>query len=140
MATLTVGINSWVTIVEADSYLDEKYGASAWAALADEIKKECLITAYRWINRLTNYSISSVTTKLKYAQIELAWYVYTYYEPHIKHENLYASGVRDFRISKFTEKLAKPTLPDSVADLLEDYDVYSGGYFPEIEREVEQNN
>lgn len=139
MATIVINTNSWVTIVEADTYLDEKVGASAWAALTDEQKSEYLITAFRWINRLPDYDFSVVTNNMKYAQIELAWYIYGNYTTHTKHEALYASGVRNFRVSKFTESLAKPELPPVVKDLLDDYDLYSGGYFPTIERDVEQN-
>lgn len=140
MATITVGTNSWVTLDEANTYLDEKFGASAWASLTNNTKEQCLITAYRWINRLSNYSISSSTTKLKYAQIELAWYVYTYYDSHLKHEALIAQGVEEFDISKFSEtSTGKITIPDTVKDLLDEYDIGSGGYLPLIEREVVEN-
>lgn len=140
MPTLIVDTNSWVTLAEANSYLDEVYGASAWIGLSDDVKKRCLISAYRWINRLTNYSISIATVKVKYAQIELAWYIYQYNDTHKKHEALVAQGVKDFDLSKFSESLSSKTgLPKSVEDLLDDYDIGSGGYLPLFERDVDDN-
>lgn len=140
MPTLTVGTNSWVTLTQANTYLDEKPGASAWATTIESEKSRYLISAYRWINRLTNYSISSVTNKLRYAQIELAWYLYGNSGTHEKHEALNAQGIKDFDLSKFSESLTGITsLPAPVKDLLEDYDIGSGGYLPELEREVDEN-
>ena len=140
MPAIIINNNSWVTLAEANSYLLEKIGADDWATAANALKEQCLISAFRWINRLTNYSISVVTNNVKYAQIELAWYLYNYYDTHAKHEALNAQGVKEFRISKFHEALrGKTELPDTVKDLLEDYDLYSGGYLPLIEREVEEN-
>ena len=140
MATIVVNTNSWVTIAESETYLDEKLGADAWASLSDEEKTQSLISAFRWINRATNYSIGVVTDNLKYAQMELAFYIYEYSESHRKHEALIAQGVDSFRISKFWEASSgKIELPQTVKDLLSDYDLYTAGYFPLMEREVEQN-
>jgi hypothetical protein len=140
MPVLVVDTNSWVSVAEADAYLDELMGADAWDVLDVDIKEKCLISAYRWINRLTNYVISVATNKVKYAQILLAWYIYNYYDTHTKHEALNAQGIKDFRVSKFSETLSgKTDLPQDVKDLLEDYDLYGGGYLPTIEREVVDN-
>jgi hypothetical protein len=136
---LVVGTNSWVTVAEADAYLAEKFGADAWTSLANSIKEQCLITAYRWINSLSQYLISSVTDPLKYAQIELAWYIYNYYDSHQEREALFAQGVEDFTLSKWKEKLKGVRLPKNVEDLLEDFDVGLGGYFPAMSRELNGN-
>ena len=85
-------------------------------------------------------TLQTVTTKLKYAQIELAWYVYIYEDSHTKHEALIAQGVKSFDLSKFSEDSSGRTgLPKVVEDLLDDYNIGSGGYLPLIEREVSEN-
>jgi hypothetical protein len=136
--TLTVSTNTWATLAEADSYLAGRYGSSSWATLPVEARKQLLITAYRWINR--EYTISSVTTVVKYAQIELAWYVYEFNDSHRKHVALWAQGVEEFDISKFSEILTRPpTFPVDVEDLLKDEIRNLGGKFPLMEREVDDN-
>ena len=140
MPAITINTNSWVTLIEANDYLDEKSGATAWASLSDDDKSRYLISAYRWINRMPDYEISVVTDNLKYAQIELAWYIYINGETHQKHEALQAQGVDTFRISKFSEDLSgKTDLPSIVKDLLDEYNTNAGGYFPLVERDVDQN-
>ena len=140
--TLTVGTNTWVTLAEANSYMAAKWGAESWSEMSAENRKKLLIHAYNWINRLSNYSFgSTITTNMKYAQIELSWYVYENNDGHKKHEALNAQGVKEFDISKFSEKLTgKTELPQTVKDLLADYDLYSGGYLPLVDREVEEND
>lgn len=140
MPTIIVTTNSWVTLIEADDYLDEKSSATAWASLGDDDKSRHLISAYRWINRIPDYDISVVTDNLKFAQIELAWYLYVNGDTHQKHEALQAQGVKSFDISKFSEDLSGTTgLPPIVQDLLDEYNTNAGGYFPTIDREVDQN-
>ena len=57
---LTVGVNSWVTQIKADSYLSEKFGIGTdWTGLTPAEKDQALITAFRWIQSLSNYSISA---------------------------------------------------------------------------------
>lgn len=137
---LTVGTNSWVTLIEANDYLSEKFNASAWTSLTNAEKEQCLITAYRWVQRLTAYNIpaSSTLSHVKYAQIELAWYVYSYYDSHIKRDALYDQGVRDFKISKWEETLVESRLPRIVSDLLEDELTAIGGYFPVVNRDLSE--
>lgn len=137
--TLTVNTNTWVTLAEADSYFNSKYGTAAWITLSSEDRKRLLISAYNWINSDPAYSISVVTDKLKKAQLELAWYTHINYDQHEKHVNLYSSGVRTFRISKFHESLEAPQMPTIVKNLLDEYDFNSGGYFSTVTREVEPN-
>lgn len=140
MPTLVLNTNTWVTRAEADSYLDERANATAWEPLDNDTKDRCLISAFRWINRVYTGMPAVATTNMKYAQIELAWYIYTFGESHRKHDALNAQGVEDFDVSKFSESLSGRTkLPAPVEDLLEDYDLTSGGRFPLIEREVDDN-
>jgi hypothetical protein len=136
---LTVGVNSWVTVAEADTYLADKWGASDWATLTNPQKESLLISAYRWIQSKMDYSISPASTSaaVKAAQIELAWYIYNYWAEHEKRDALYSQGVRNFKISKWAEKLEQSKLPTLVEDLLKDELENTGGYFPQFTRELE---
>lgn len=136
---LTYHVNSWVTVAEADAYLADKFGiGTTWTGLNNTQKEQALVTAYYWIQSLSQYSISPTSTaeKVKHAQIELALYIVRHFEEHRKRNALYAQGVRDFRISKWAEKLDKSTLPPEVSELLFDY--LTGGYFPEFTRELDE--
>jgi hypothetical protein len=136
---LTVGVNSWVTVAEADAYLADKYGAGDWAGLPNATKESLLITSYRWIQRLQDYSISPASTniKVKSAQIELAWYIYNNSTQDEKRRALQAQGVEEFKLGKWEEKLGTAQLPFDVQDLLSDFLLNAGGYFPEFQRDLE---
>ena len=138
---LVVGTNSWVTVAEADSYLADKFGASAWSGLANSIKEQSLITAFWWIYNNPNYNIakSSTAEKVKNAQIELAWWIYNYYEEYRKREALISSGVKKFRIGEFSEDLNNQSLPKIVTDMLEDELTNLGGSFPTVSRDFSNN-
>jgi len=139
MATVIVGTNSWVTIVEADLYLDAKYGAGAWASLSDVDKAALLISACRWIRNQSIFSIalSSTSQIVKDAQCEAAWYLYKYGEAHWKRTALYASGVRDFQVSKWSETLEEPTFPGNIAAMLSDSITGAGNEFPTVTRTLQ---
>jgi len=125
---LTIGTNSWVTIAEADSYMSEKWNASAtWEALEDSEKTQLLITAYRWINSDDRYEISADEDSdgVKFAQIETGWYIYQYNDEIEKRMSLQAQGVQDFDVSKFSESYkigVGSRLPDFVGGLLDDFE------------------
>lgn len=133
--SLVIGSNSFVTLAEANSYFAEKYGASVWASLTSANKEQLLISAYRWITRSSEVSVppTATATNVKYAQIELAWYIYCYNEEHNKRSALYSQGVRSFNISKFSETLSQGGLPDIVKDLLKD-SLNTGHKFPLLTR------
>lgn len=137
--SITVGVNSWVTIAEADAYFEVRYGASAWAGLAVANKCVLLRHAYAWIQQQSMFSIPPGATSeiVKQAQYETAWYIYNYFANHEKRRALYTQGVRDFEISKFSEKLEMPAFPIWIADTLDDYVVSVGGKFPKVERDFE---
>jgi len=42
---LTKGVNSYVTLGEADSYLEDRADAAAWITASEELKEQCLVTA-----------------------------------------------------------------------------------------------
>lgn len=139
---IIVGENSWVTAAEADSYLEEKIDASAWASLTDEQKAQRIISAYRWINQQSDLSISAsaAATVVKYAQIETAWYMHEFWTAHKKRNALYSQGVRDFTISKYEETLEGAELPSYIKLMLKDYITDGANYFPEVTRTFTQNS
>lgn len=47
VSQLTVGVNSLVTVAEADSYLGDSIRASAWVSVAPDTKTQALISAFR---------------------------------------------------------------------------------------------
>lgn len=49
---LVVGTNSYITLVEAESYLAEEINTVAWNALDDTTKENYLIVAYNYIQTL----------------------------------------------------------------------------------------
>ncbi len=139
MATITVGTNSWVTIAEADIYFESRYGASAWAGLSTANKTSLLITAYNWINSQIQFTIAASATAavVKNAQCESAWYIYSYWTEHEDRRALYTQGVREFDISKFSEKLELPEFPAWISDMLDGYLTDAGGTFPLYNRDFE---
>lgn len=136
MADITVGTNSWVTITESNNYLENKIGADDWESLTTEQKTAYLISAFRYIRQKYNIELSSTEEDVKNAQIETAWWMYTFWTEYTNRQNLYSAGVRDFSISKFSEKLEESQPPQFLEDLLGAYNKY-GVQFPLIERELE---
>ena len=137
MAVIIVGTNSWVTIAEADDYLENKIGASDWAGLTDANKTTYLISAFRYIRQKYNIPVASVLQVVKEAQIETAWWMYTFWLDYEKRRNLYSAGVTQFKISKFEEWLQKATTPQFLDDLIGEFKD-TGMRFPLIEREYDE--
>lgn len=135
MAVVTVGVNSWVTVAEADAYLDAKYGASAWAGLSAADKAALLITACNWLRRQTGFTIPITSTdpNVKAAQCEAAWFWYLHGEEWDKRAALYAEGVRSFTVMSWSEDLAAPAVPVPIQNLLIDY-ATAGYYKPTVSR------
>ena len=116
-----LGAETWVTVVEANTYFLHKWGAGAWAALSTSDKESLLISAYRWIKSLNSLTISIVTDNLKNAQYETAWYIYKFWTEHEKRSALIASGVKEFEVSEFSETLGAAQFPASIFELLKSY-------------------
>lgn len=137
---LAVGTNSWVTVAEADAYFLEKFGASAWAALPNATKEQLLISAYRWIQSQTMFTIAASSTLaiVKQAQYEAAWYMYKYWDQHEDRRALVAQGVTDFKISQFEETLSESKFPKFITDMLDDFITGGGFSFPVVTRTFEQ--
>ncbi len=133
---IVVGINSWVTADEADTYMLDRFSGDAWAGYTPTKKEQLLITAYRWIKSKTYLTIpaNSTAVTVKNAQVECAWYIAQFWTGHEKRSALQSQGVTEFELSKFREKLSRGTdLPEFVKDLLGDF--LTGEYFPTFTRE-----
>ncbi len=140
---LTVGVNSWVTLAESNAWFEARWNSSAtWAALSDDQKKQLLITAFRWIFYTSRFDIpaSSTQENVKVAQMELAWWIYNYFDENEDRRALYDQGVRDFKLSKWEEELDKAGFPSSIEDILADELINIGGVFPTVSRNFNNNS
>lgn len=136
---LQVGVNSWVTLTEADDYLEATFGAATWATLSEVTRLQCLISAFRWIYNYPDVNIPKTSTdeKVKAAQIELAWWIYNYWTEYRDRQSLIAGGVTKFRLSKWSEDLNGQDLPQNIKDILSDLLENTGGVFPTFTREIQ---
>ena len=127
---ITVGVNSWATVSEADTYFLTSYGRDAWGTFTTATKESLLITAFNLITQSAELAVPAGSTEaiVKQAQYELSWYIYGNWTTHEEREALYAQGVREFDISKFGEKLEAPRLPSRVTSMLNDYITNIGGF------------
>jgi hypothetical protein len=132
---LIVGTNSFVTLTEANDYMNDRFGGSGWFTLTNASKEELLTTAFRWLVG-EGVAKSNTTELVKWGQIELAWWIYRYFEEFEDREALIAGGVTKFKLSKWEEDLEKTGLPKKVKDLVADA-LSLGGYFPDYDRELE---
>jgi hypothetical protein len=139
--SLTVGTNSWATVAEADTYLEDRWNASGWSDRTTTEKEQLLVTAYRWIQAQPQFSISASSTEdyVKNAQIALAWWIYNYFDEYEERRALYDSGVRNFTLSRWEEELDKARFPGNISDLLDDALSGAGNYFPTMSREFNEN-
>lgn len=112
---ITVGTDSWVTIVEADNYLQTKINAKSWFELKEEptqsgqnSKESFLKEAYYRLLYNSEFVLtaSSTNSMLKHAQIEFALFLLQNYKDYFKREAKIASGIKSFSYSKWRESLA----------------------------------
>lgn len=138
---IIVGVNSWLTIAQADAYFEAKYGAAAWATLSLLVRTQLLITACRWLRQQASLSIalSDTSQVVKDAQCEAAWFLYSYQASYEKRRALYSSGVKSFRVLDWSESLGEVTFPPFLSDMLTDYVVSLNSQFPRMSRDLEDN-
>ena len=126
---LIVGQNSWETVEEADFFLTYRLDTSQWFALPDtanpgiESKEVYLISAFYWLLSSDEVSLSKSLTdeNVKHAQSEAALFLLHYHGEYEKRQALIASGVKEFKYSKWSETLTKVRLPESIKGLLISY-------------------
>jgi len=135
--SLIVGTNSWVTIAEADTYLEDSMNAGDWFDLPIESGTEqgsksrssVLITAFRWLmshSSLSGLSASLTDDNVKQAQIESAIFLLRYQSDYERRDSLRAMGVSQMSVSKWSESLEDVTLPSNIASLLSSYTIRGG--------------
>ena len=139
---VTVGTNSWCTLAEADEYNLYIYGRTTWETLSKDDRIRLLVTSYRWIKNDARFSIaaSSTSQSVKDAQVELAWYVYTYGDSHNDNDAVQAQNVIDFKVSQFEQEYRENgtiKFPKIVEDLLSDSLLNAGGYFGTVSRTLD---
>jgi hypothetical protein len=124
---LTVGVNSWASVAEADTYLGDIANRTAWFDLDDtpadpgeQAKSSLLVTAFRWITSKTTLTISNTSDSIKNAQIEAAYFLLINQSEYESREALIKSGVKSFRYSEASESfdISQMDLPDSVTGLI----------------------
>ena len=71
---LVVGVNSWVSVADANDYFENRYGiGTTWSALSDSDKEVALITAYKQINNSGKFAFpDEYTDQNKAASSHLA--------------------------------------------------------------------
>jgi hypothetical protein len=76
-ATITVGTNSWITLVEANALADARLGAALWDAATDDNKNRALIQAYSQLISHVDFSIPAASSDdaVKQAQFEQALFL-----------------------------------------------------------------
>ena len=137
-----VGVNSWVTIAQADDYFAAKFGATAWASLSVTEKTQLLLSAVRWILQQNAFDIlMSVTAELvKQAQLEAAWFIYKWFDEYEKRRALSSAGVKSYRVMDFSESLDAVTFPEFIVMMLSDYSMVASSQFPTLQRNLEDNS
>ena len=129
--SLVVGQNSWTTVAEADTYLENRIGGADWFDLEDisdkgNVSKETLlVSAFYWLSNNFQFDLSpSLTdTNVKHAQIEAALFLMEHSESLRDREGAIYSGVEEFKYSQRMEKLNMEQLiiPKSIQGLLLNY-------------------
>ena len=133
MSKLVLGTNSWVTVAEADTYMETRFGS--WEFWLDDTNKEAaLITAY---NRIVNSGYFSnlpdtANTNMKAAQCEMALFLCMEGGDINRRAGLQAQGVVQTGIAKETydpEVRGRISFPPEVMAMLKDYSIEDNGAF-----------
>lgn len=132
---LVVGTNSWITVAEADAYLQYNMGAEDWFKLVvtgekgSITKESVLVTAFNEITAspLVSVAANSTDARVKNAQAEMTLFLLKYYDELYGRRASIASGLSSFSYSERREDFnmrdggGSPTLPSNVLGLLNDY-------------------
>lgn len=141
MAKLEVDTNSWVTVAEADDYMDSRFGS--WEFWDDTTNKQAaLVTAYKRIvdsGAFANLP-DTATQKMKDAQCEMALFLVAEGGDILRRKGLQAQGVLSAGMVKETYDPAERNripFPPEVLKLLEEYagDTGSNAFFDDLTRD-----
>lgn len=117
---VTVGVDSWVTAAEADSYFARRAGGAAWAAVSAADKESLIVTAFYWLLYDDAYSLTEASSNpaIKHAQLEAVWFLLNYREDYERRQALSAAGVSSMSSRVWSETLTGVKKPDAVAGAL----------------------
>lgn len=94
---------------DADTYLADKIGADAWAAIPSVVKNQYLVSAYRELNSDPRFVwLVDPSDAMKSAQIEWAWSLYSTPGAGKRRSNR-SQGVTQFTIGNFSETYSATT-------------------------------
>lgn len=132
---VTIGVNSWASIAEADVYFSSRLGATLWASQDDVQKERLMVTAFYWLVYDPAYTLKAdtpPTNELRFAQLECTLFLLLHAEEKEKYEALHTLGVKEFTASKTREVLGDLKKPNGV-----DYALLAGGYWSGSSRVVQ---
>ena len=139
MAQLVVDTNSWVSVDDADDYMDSRYGS--WEFWDDDTNKQAaLITAYKQLNNSDLFTgfPTTATQNMKDAQCEMALFLVSQGGDIMRRQALQAQGVKQAGIVKESYALVdgKPgvSFPPDVMELLDVYKTEDGFYAGNVDR------
>ena len=138
--SLTVGSNSYVTVAQANTYLQDRMGTLAWFALEETgapgvtSKEVLLVTAYNWLLGSPTLDLPAVSseTLLMNAQIESALYLLTYYSGIDSRRAKRAQGVESFKLGDRSETFVEGSqseIPSNILGMLMEYSSLGGVTF-----------
>lgn len=126
---LTKGTNSFVSLVEAKSYFEDRLDVAAWTAADDTSKSQALVTATNILNQLDWVGIAvSETQNLAFPRTG------SYYDPKVGYDILLPSDIPP-RISSATFELAYHLLNND--GLLDDTGTVSSVSISSISLEIQ---
>ena len=148
--SLAVGQNSWATVAEADTYLNDRIHADNWFGLnsspanpGEVAKESLLISAFYWLlgDSQLNLNPSLTDTNVKNAQIEASLFFLNHYAELDERRSNISMGVESFRLSKRSENLDLDslTIPKNIIGLLKDYLTVMGGTFAILKGEYDSD-
>ncbi len=131
-----VGVDSWVTVEEADTYLTYRLGTEEWFSIPKQTepgvpsRESILGAAFRELLNCTSLTLteSSTNDNIKNAQIEMALYLTGYFDEMQDRRAAIATGLNIFWLGRRYEKLEKYTtgIPDYILNMLSDYSNLGG--------------
>lgn len=130
--------NSWVTLIEANTYLSDKVDSSIWTT-NPTLNSNYLIEAF-WLlytSKMFTIPKNSTNQNVKNAQCEMAFWLKENYTDYKKRKALQNQGVKEFSIDGFKEIYDRQAIiPEIVAGMLDDYESGSDG-FAKITRKID---
>ncbi len=126
-----VGVDSWVTVAEADTYLTYRMGSDEWFDLIAEavpgaVSKETVLgSACKELINCPSITLSISTTNdaVKNAQIEMALFLVEHYDEFNDRRAAIATGLDSFYLGRRREDLRTffVGVPEYILSMLSDY-------------------